>query len=203
MAVLHEMVLKKECHQKPECAFHPNGRDDVGFAVCLYVDHRILDKLPLSCTAVLPLLLLVPYPYIIDADHAGLGCQGLHALGQRDVADLLFLGPVDIIGAYHIRDHGIPLLIGCVCDIRIGDAAGKSPDIEGHCRIGVEPIGAEDGGCGIREGRGYASAYALCMVCYRAMMEKLPLTPMHHPIEDVHAVPIAHHGHQYEEQLLK
>ena len=102
MTVLHEMVLKKECHQKPECAFHPNGRDDIGFAVRLYVYHRILDKLSLVCPAVLPLPLLVPYPYIINADHTGLGSLCLHALGQLNIAYLLFLRLVDVIGAYHI-----------------------------------------------------------------------------------------------------
>jgi len=54
MPVLHEMVLKKECHQKPECGFHTDGRDDICPAIRLYVDHRILDDLSLLPGAVLP-----------------------------------------------------------------------------------------------------------------------------------------------------
>jgi hypothetical protein len=41
------------------------------------------------------------------------------------------------------------------------------------------------------------------MVCYRAMMGKSPLIPMHHPIEEGSAIPVAECRHHYEGQLLK
>ena len=41
------------------------------------------------------------------------------------------------------------------------------------------------------------------MVCYRAMMEESPLITVHHPIEELSAIPVAECRHHHEGQLLK